>query len=341
MANKPLQSIKFPGLSDTYTTPQVDATLTTTGAAADARKVGDEITSVKQDLNQLDERVTDLETSPVISSDLKAALLQLASKVAYIDDDGQTYYDDLYYALNPPAVLVSISAVYTQIEPIYPNDSLDRLKHDLVVTGHYSDQTTATITEYTLIGTLAQGTSTITVSYDGKTTTFSVTVSQGALYPMENGTHTFTTNGRILTVTEGRHIRYVAPNATSSEVPKGAYLNLSTVSENDTSAEDVSNINLTDTIFTIPAGAEVVFQIKNIHYTDLTGGSSKYAIGVRSGSAGAGLSSGDVIGSDDDITITNTFTGSKNITCITAYMRSPISEFEADLALTVNGEKWI
>lgn len=54
MANKPLQSIKFPGLSDTYTTPQVDATLTTTGAAADAKKTGDEITSIKEDLSLFD-----------------------------------------------------------------------------------------------------------------------------------------------------------------------------------------------------------------------------------------------------------------------------------------------
>lgn len=50
MANKPLQSIKFPGLSDTYTVPQVDNTLTATGAAADAKKVGDEITNLKDDL---------------------------------------------------------------------------------------------------------------------------------------------------------------------------------------------------------------------------------------------------------------------------------------------------
>ena len=34
-----------------------------------------------------------------VSDELKTALLQLASKVAYIDDDGQDYYDDLYDAL--------------------------------------------------------------------------------------------------------------------------------------------------------------------------------------------------------------------------------------------------
>ena len=43
MANKPLKSIKFPGLSDTYTVPEIDNTLSVTGKAADAKKVGDEL----------------------------------------------------------------------------------------------------------------------------------------------------------------------------------------------------------------------------------------------------------------------------------------------------------
>ena len=50
MATKPLQSIKFPGLSDTYTIPQVDATLTTTGAAADAKVTGDAINQLTTNL---------------------------------------------------------------------------------------------------------------------------------------------------------------------------------------------------------------------------------------------------------------------------------------------------
>lgn len=41
MANKPLKSIKFPGLSDTYTVPQIDNTLATAGKAADAKAAGD------------------------------------------------------------------------------------------------------------------------------------------------------------------------------------------------------------------------------------------------------------------------------------------------------------
>ena len=223
----------------------VDDTLTIEGAAADAKAVGDRIESAG------------------LTDAVKQALLQLASKVAYIDDDGQDYYDDLYAALyngeywavtntltgcttsNAAAsitknaaysatitassgytltgatvsitmggtditstaysngtisiasvtgalaisitaaatgpTLSSISAVYTQSGTVYDTDSLDSLKSDLVVTATYSDASTETVpsADYTLSGTLTAGTSTITVSYSGKTTTFSATVTWG------------------------------------------------------------------------------------------------------------------------------------------------------------------
>lgn len=113
-----------------------------------------------------------------LSELVKQAILQIARKVAYIDDQGQTYYDALYDALYPLNV-ASISAVYTQSGTVYNSDSLDSLKADLVVTATYSDSSTATVAaaNYTLSGVLTVGTSTITVSYGGKTTTFTVNVT--------------------------------------------------------------------------------------------------------------------------------------------------------------------
>lgn len=81
------------------------------------------------------------------------------------------------------ATLESISAVYTQSGTVYDTDSLDSLKADLVVTATYSDTSTTTVpsTDYTLSGTLAVGTSTITVVYHGQTDTFSVTVTESVV----------------------------------------------------------------------------------------------------------------------------------------------------------------
>lgn len=225
-----------------------DKTLTQTDMAADSKKVGDEITDLKSAIEQ---------GGTGVSVDLKQALLQLAQKVVYKDDGGQTYYDDLYDALYPPIVVTnitlntnslsfatlnstqqltatttptgggvtwtssntsvatvsatglvtaigygnatitatsgnvsatcsvaitqatvsSISAVYTQSGTVHATDSLDVLKADLVVTAFYNNSTSEIVSTYTLSGTLAEGTSTITVTYGDKTTTFEVTVA--------------------------------------------------------------------------------------------------------------------------------------------------------------------
>ena len=85
---------------------------------------------------------------------------------------------DLVITVLASSAVASISAVFTQgSATIYDTDSLDTLKQYLTVTATYADSTTAVVTDYTLSGTLTAGTSTITVSYGGKTDTFSVTVS--------------------------------------------------------------------------------------------------------------------------------------------------------------------
>lgn len=52
MANKPLQSIQFPGLPDKYTVPQMDSNFDgVSGKVPDSKKVHDKIDSLKEDLN--------------------------------------------------------------------------------------------------------------------------------------------------------------------------------------------------------------------------------------------------------------------------------------------------
>lgn len=211
-------------------------------------------------LADLETRVTALENGSSgtgITSEVKTALLNCFAHVAWVDGNGQTYYDALETALNngttlsvlltlsqvsssnsatsvgygesytttltastgytlstvsvtmggvditstayssgtvsiasvtgnivitATAILAaqSITATYTQGGTVYDTDTLDSLKTDLVVTANYSGGTSETVpaSDYTLSGTLTEGTSTITVSYAGLTTTFTVTVTE-------------------------------------------------------------------------------------------------------------------------------------------------------------------
>lgn len=124
--------------------------------------------------------------------------------------------------------LTGITATYTQSGAVYTTDTLDSLVADLVVTATYDDSSTATLTsdQYTLSGTLTEGTSTITVLYGGKTTTFDVIVSSLVLYRLPqsttfNGTSDYIDTGLQL-MNEDRDftITLTATNGTvNSDVP--------------------------------------------------------------------------------------------------------------------------
>lgn len=99
-------------------------------------------------------------------------------------------------------VLLSIDAVYTQSGTVYDNQTLDSLKADLVVTASWDDSSTTTLSanDYSLSGTLATGTSTITVSYGGKTDTFDVTVTHATIQYTITNTLTQCTNSNNASV---------------------------------------------------------------------------------------------------------------------------------------------
>ena len=111
---------------------------------------------------------------------VKQALLDCFEHVAWIDDQGQTYYNALYDALYPLKTLVIITAVFEQGSTVvYDSASLDSLKSMLTVTARYDDNTTDILadSDYALSGVLEAGTSTVTATYNGKTDTFTVNVT--------------------------------------------------------------------------------------------------------------------------------------------------------------------
>jgi hypothetical protein len=166
----------------------IDPTLTQSGQAADAKVTGDEINDIKEDLEQLE---------PGLPDEAKEALLTCFRHVVWTDEHGADYINDLEEALYAGgASLVSITAVFNSGQNvIYDITPLNDLKRYLTVTGQYDDGTTKSVSNYTLTGTLSEGTSTITVIKDEVTTTFNVTVEKYWTYewsytdglPSDNG----------------------------------------------------------------------------------------------------------------------------------------------------------
>jgi hypothetical protein len=82
-----------------------------------------------------------------------------------------------------PPTVTSIEAVFTQPQqPIVGTDNLDDLKQYLTVTAIFSDSNTRVLdaNEYTLSGTLAYPSATVTVDFQGVTATFTVVVAYDA-----------------------------------------------------------------------------------------------------------------------------------------------------------------
>lgn len=133
----------------------------------------DTLESLKSDLvvtALYDDATTEVITNYTLSGTLTAGVSTIT--VSY---GGKT---DTFEVTVTEIILNYIDAVFTQgSEVIYDTDSLDDLKQYLVVTAYYSDSTSAVVNDYTLSGTLTEGTSTITVTYNGLIDTFDVTVT--------------------------------------------------------------------------------------------------------------------------------------------------------------------
>lgn len=153
-------------------------------------RVGEDGTTYQSAGDAVRGQISDLKSQIAnggLTAEIKQALMNCFNYAAWKDNDpnASQYISALQNALYPPANLSYISCVYTQSGTVYSNASLDDLKSDLVVTAHYDNSTTEIVTNYTLSGTLTVGTSTITVAYGGKTTSFTVNVTEYVSWDFE------------------------------------------------------------------------------------------------------------------------------------------------------------
>lgn len=158
-------------LPDTYT-PPVDSTLTQSGQAADAAAVGNR-------LSALSEEIANLQTSGLTTAQVNA-LDGMFKVCAFTKDNVSAEYTAFKTAFGitdsggeTEVTLTSISVTYSGGDVAVGTAVADLT--GIVVTAHYSDGTSKAVTGYTLDGTIADGENTVTVTYQGKTATFTVT----------------------------------------------------------------------------------------------------------------------------------------------------------------------
>ena len=175
---------------------------------------------------------------------------------------------DVVITASASKALASITATYTQSGTVYDTASLDDLKSDLVVTANYSDSTSETVTGYTLSGTLTAGTSTVTVSYGGKTATFNVTVTHYVAPPIYQLTvsdrYTYSSNDNIIGASAGNRLIH-----TTGSNSRLAYIML----------DGVMRAGRQSLVYWLPvqAGDTYTFKLKNITYEGNTDASNKFA----------------------------------------------------------------
>ena len=104
------------------------------------------------------------------STDQSANITALAAELGVTEEEEP---DEPVVPDEPDKTLTSISAVYSGGD-VAVGTAVSELT-GIVVTAHYSDGASETVTGYNLSGTIAEGSNTITVSYGGMTTAFTVT----------------------------------------------------------------------------------------------------------------------------------------------------------------------
>lgn len=309
-----------------------------------------------------------------LSDDVKTALLAIFTKVAYTSGDAQDYYDALEEALYPdaPKTLLSITATFNQgSEVIYDTATLESLKTYLVVTANYSDSTTETITDYTLSGTLTVGASTVTVTYEGLTTTFTVEVThQLGTYSVTNNLTGCATSNTISAITENTSYSatitanngYSLTGATVSVTMGGTDITSTAYNNGTISIASVTGnlvITITAVVVTLSSISAVYTQAGTVYTTDSLNSlksnlvvtayysdSSSAAVTdyILSGTLAVGTSTITVTYQDKTTTFTVTVTEVVTVTSIDAvytqtgnvYMTDSLNSLKNDLVVTAN-----
>lgn len=315
-----------------------------------------------EDISSLSEEIGK-QTGTGLSTEAIDKLEEVGNYLAYTTADGGSKWTELIAILRngssgggsgETVALQSISATYSGSD-VAVGTALTDLT-GIVVTATYSDGTTKTVTDYTLSGTIAEGTNTITVSYGGKTTTFTVTgVAESGgeeadpLYPLESCNNVTVldrynnANEHALLTVDGNDISWVGGTNSNGDTVTSSiwYFNVNCSS----AITNGVNGRTAPTWFTIPSGATVELVCSNVsdnwNYNNHIGlnktGNTDWFTFVVGGKLTTGT-----VGEEPVRSFTTTVEEDTEINALVIDFSSVTTEVQTvNVKVYVNGERWI
>lgn len=187
-------------------------------------------------------------SSNVFSDYAKELLVTILRSAMYTSDQSDNI-DRLEDALARQVIAIG-ATIDLGGNTIYTDDELDTLRQYLTVTATYDDMTTSPVTGYALSGTLVAGTSTITITYQGNSTTVSVPVSQAVVrYAVTYNLTGVTSSNTDTTIAEGNTYATTLTAETAGYIPTNVVVTLggtdvtATAYNTSTHAVSIANVN--------------------------------------------------------------------------------------------------
>lgn len=157
-----------------------------------------------------------------------------------------------------------------------------------------------------------------------------IETGSGALYPLINGSHSFS-NGCTITVTNGNHVKILNPHTSGGS----GLINISDVTENTNTEQSITNLQNIPIKFTIPGGATAVFVIYNL-VTPSNKVTSFNAYGV---STTLDIAIGDV---KESGLATKTYSEDTDVACLfVAITQTSMQSLSFDVAFFVDGVRYV
>ena len=161
------------------------------------------------------------------------------------------------------------------------------------------------------------------------------TIESGAKYPLVNGRHEFS-DGSYVEISNGNHIMLY------KSINGSGYINISDISQNSDTIDNIQNMNYKPKIYTIPAGVQTMFEVKNVK------GIGAYDAQTNFRFSGTALSGSFKTGSftynnpEFNTTVKKTLSDPEDVGCLFVYSTMPKgASIEFDVEFYVNGERWI